>query len=194
MFQFQLFVCATIVFVAYFRLGYYRPWAFTSGIKAYFREKNELSGDVLMVLRRGVPIGTLMCSVDHGWLPTDIAFPSQMAELRRRYGYRIGYFGKFAVIPALQGKLVGKKLLADAVTGWSIRHGVDVAVMMVNPMHVGLYRRYGAVVIARSGGTKGMEKAPAVLMVLDFRHSPEIMRRRAEYILANTHPQTKVAA
>ncbi len=188
----QHIVCATIVFVAYAKLGYYHPLGIVGALRAYFAEKRKLQSDVLMVTRSGVPTGTLMCSRDNEALPTDLVFPKEMRVLREKYGGRIGYFGKFAVIPNLQGKLVGKQLLASAVTEWSLTNDVSVAVMMVNPNHVGLYRRYGAVELARTEGTKGLDKAPAVLMVLDYKMSSEIMRRRAEF-LENTD-QNMVAA
>ena len=134
-----------------------------------------------MVTKFGLPIGTLMCSKDDGWLPTDIAFTAEMQKLRLQYGSLIGYFGKFAVIPWLQGLAVGNQLLERAVTEWALSTGVEVAVMMVNPKHVRFYQSHGAEVLARSQKTKGMEKAPAVLMIIDFRKSPKIQELQTEY-------------
>ncbi len=184
--SFQHIFCAVIVFIAYTKLGYYHPWQIGKALLGYFSEKRRLGGDVLSVNKWGFPIGTLMCSVDKpGQLPTDTVFTDEMHALRTQYAGRLGYFGKFAVIPSLQGKLVGKQLLANAVTEWSFAHGVEVAVMMVNPAHVGLYRRYGAVEISRTDGTRGLEKAPAVLLVLDFSAPNKVREYREQYLRLN---------
>lgn len=185
----KFIICATIVFVAYCRLGYYHWHGFVGAVRAYFTEKRQLGGDVLMVTRAGVPVGTLMCSVDRGWLPVDTAFPAEMSALRRRFSGRLAYLGKFAVIPALQGGLVGESLMRQAAVEWAPVHGVDVAVMMVNPSHVPRYRRrFGAVELARTDGTIGLDKAPAVLMLLEYQRSAEIQRWRRESSSADTHP------
>lgn len=176
----QNLICATIVFVAYCRLGYYRWFGFLGAVRAYFHEQRHLAGDILKITRAGVPIGTLMCSVDRGWLPVDLAFPAEMAKLRQGFHGRIAYFGKFAVIPSFQGKLVGKLLMKQAALEWSPERGVDVAVMMVNPSHVPIYRRLGAIEIARTEGTIGLDKAPAVLMLLEYEKSAEVQRWRRE--------------
>lgn len=176
-------VCALLVFVAYCALGYYRLWGFPWAVRDYFKEKRHLGADILKYSRFGVPIGTLMCSVDRGRLPVDVAFATEMASLRQEYAGRLAYFGKFAVFPFLQGKQVGTALLERAVTSWSFDHGVTAVVMMVNPRHVRRYRSFGAREIARTEGTKGMEKAPAVLMVIDYHESRQVSLARTRHLV-----------
>lgn len=177
----QQFVCSVIVFITYTVMGYYRPYHLLSAVWAFFSEKRKLNGQVLAVKWCGIPLGTLMVSKDQGWLPIDVAFPKLAPELREKYGKRWVYYGKFGVIPWLQGGMVGHRLLEQAVFVWSEANGVDVAVMMVHPKHVRKYAKYGAVELARTGGTKGLEKAPAVLMVLDYNNSPKLLRLKEEF-------------
>lgn len=178
----QKLVCAALVFLAYCKLGYYHPWEIGKAVKAFFSEEKKLKAEVLSVKRFGIPIGTLMCSKDRGWLPIDLAFRPEMDALRELHGDHIGYLGKFAIIPPLQGKLVGTELLRQAVTKWSFDNDVLVVVMMVNPKHVRMYEKRGAKVLARSEGTKGLEKAPAVLMIMVLDDSEQAKNARIEYL------------
>lgn len=162
------FMCATIVFEAYRRLGYYSLGEFRKAVKSYFAEKEHLGGTVLSVKKWGLPVGTLMCAKDEGWLPTDLGFPVEMDAIRVLHGDHLGYLGKFAVVPGLQGQGVGMEILTAAVGIWAPKAEVRTFVMMVHPRHVRLYQRFGAVEIARIGGTAGLEKAPAVLLTLEF--------------------------
>ncbi len=179
---FQKIWCAWLVFVNYFALGYYRAWELPKAVWSYFSERRRLGAQVLAVKSHKVPVGTIMCSKDWGWLPTDIAFPEEMKALRLKFGRRLCYFGKFAVVPHLHGLQIGGNLMKMATAEWAFAHEVDVVVMMVNPSHVKMYLRRGAVVLAHSAGTKGMEKAPAVLMVLELDKSPQAKAWRAEYL------------
>lgn len=179
---FQKIVCAMIVFIAYCQLGYYSPFGLITAVIAYFAEMRRLKGSVLMATQYGIPVGTLMCSRDEGYLPVDLAFPNEMQNIREKYRGRIGYFGKFAVIPSLQGQLTGKKILLEAVTKWSFETDASLIVMMVHPKHVQIWSRYGAQTLATTQGTKGLEKAPAVLMMIDFNLSPKVQSYRNEYL------------
>lgn len=166
----RLLSCAILVFLAYRKMGYY-PWSQAKiALGLYFSEKNKLDAEVLTEYLWGfIPIGTLMCSVDKGWLPVDVMFPQEMRGLRRNSA-RLGYIGKFAVIPFLQGKRTGKRLIARA-KAWGATSELDHCVVIVNPKHVPYYIKMGFTLIAESNDTTpGLEKAPARLMYLDRKN------------------------
>ncbi len=175
---------ANIVFLAYRKMGYY-SWRKAAGaIGSYYKEKERLKGEVLAAKIGGITVGTLMCSVDNGWLPTDDIFPAEMQEVRR-LGVRIGYYGKLGVIPWLQGKCVGRLLVNSAVQ-WSLERGIELALIVVNPAHVSFHSRLGFSVLARSKeSAPGLEKAPAVLMALNRERLHWIdLTRRPKNVLA----------
>lgn len=177
--------CATLVFVAYLALGYYPLWGYFGAVKAYISERKKLGGAVFNQIRFGLPIGTLMCSVDQGCLPADDLFPLEMRKLREQQfaGRKIGYLGKFAIIPFLQGKCVGRSMLTRMATEWALFHTVDVIVMIVNPDHVKMWSKphYGAKVVAKRDNMTGLHGAEAVLMYLDFKESSAIRKCQGEY-------------
>ena len=179
-------VCSLIVFWSYYRQGYYTLWSWLSAVRSFFREKRKLSADVLTVSAYGIPVGTLMASIDNGWLPVDDAFPVEMAALRKHHPGKFAYFGKFAV--AHQGSIrkTGFRLVKKAATEWSLDREVEVAIMMVNPRHVPFYRRFGASEVARSEQVHGLEKAPAVLMIVRYNESPHIRGWQREYLQSST--------
>ncbi len=166
---------ANIVFLAYRKMGYY-SWRKAAGaIGSYYKEKERLKGEVLAAKIGGITVGTLMCSVDNGWLPTDDIFPAEMQEVRR-LGVRIGYFGKLGVVPWLQGKHTGLALVT-AATKWSIDQRIGKVLIIINPSHVRFYRRFGFTEIARSDeSAPGLEKAPAVMMELVGEKLPAMLR------------------
>jgi hypothetical protein len=77
-------LCAMIVFVAYCKMGYYTPFGLLKALRAYFAEKQRLSGEVLSVTFCGIPLGTLLASPDNGALPVDKPFPEEMAKVRQK--------------------------------------------------------------------------------------------------------------
>jgi hypothetical protein len=182
----QELACAGLVFQNYHRLGYYRWWGLLNAFWAFFKEKYVLRATVLTVTYNGIPVGTMMCSVDNGELPVDKIFPDQMQTLRSQYEKgRIGYFGKFAVAPTLHGEEIGMRLIGSAVNWWSLMNGVYAVVMIVHPKHARKYARFGAKELGRVGSVEGMEKAPAVLMSLDFEDYIRILQGRHERTARN---------
>lgn len=162
----RLLPCAIIVFFAYAKMGYY-PWSKVfSAVGAYYKEKQKLNGHVLVEYLWGFfPVGTLMCSVDPGWLPVDDVFPVNMQQIRQ-VDVRLGYFGKLAVLPYSYDKDTGKRLIARAKK-WAYEEQLDRAIILVHPRHVPYYLRVGYRKIHLSSHTPGLEKAPAVLLCID---------------------------
>ncbi len=176
--------CAFIVYLAYYQMGYYSLFGMRKAIIAYFNECRTLKADVLTVERNGMPVGTLLCARDHGWLPTDLAFPEAMVGIRDQYRGRLAYFGKFAVLPTMRGRLHGKQLHMKAVSEWSLANDVEAVVMIVNPRHARYYHGVGATEVARTEGTVGLEKAPAVLMILNYQKSKVVREFRRRYLFS----------
>jgi len=192
---FREFLCANLVFHNYLCLGYYRWYGYFTAISAFFVEKIRLHSTILMVTKHGVPIGTIMCSVDNGHLPVDRIFPDAMHELRKKYEPgRIGYFGKYAVAPYAHGGEIGMTLIGYAINWWSLKNGIYAAVMMVHPKHVRRYVRFGARELGCVTKVTGMEKAPAVLLILDYGDYIQIRQKRIERILANKKSVSHVAS
>ncbi len=158
-------------------MGYYAQHELTTALTDYRKERNKLHPYILVEELNGQVVGTMMLARDRGYMPTDIAFPEETAELRKKYGNRLGYAGKFAVDSRLRGNKVGTKLICQGVTWWVVRNGVDALCMMVNPRHVAFYQILGAKKIARCEGTPGLEKAPAELMLLDVAVFLERVKR-----------------
>jgi hypothetical protein len=174
MFSIRVAFSACMVFLAYVKMGYYKPWEVRHALRSYFKEGQRLEGEVLTIGGR-LPVGTMMCSEDKGWLPADDPFPAEMSELRARYT-RIGYYGKFAVWPWLSGLGFGEKLTYLALY-WTCERQLDLAVMLVNPSHVRFYKnRFGAEVLSQTNGTIGLDKAPAVLLAIKVTGSEKIQR------------------
>ncbi len=162
----KLLPCAATVFLAYAKMGYYPWYKATSAIGSYYKEKKKLNARVLVEhIWKFFPIGTLMCSVDSGWLPVDDVFPQQMQKIRQA-DIRLGYFGKFAVIPRMHGKRTGQRLIARA-REWALEERLDRVVIIVNPKHVTHYKTMGFHDINQSLGAPGLDKAPAVLLCID---------------------------
>ena len=184
MFELKLFIAACLLFTAYRRLGYYRRWFFLVAIWKYYREKKRLCAQVLTENRWGIPVGTLMCSVDRGWLPADEDFPSEMDKLRVKFvGITLGYLGKFAVWPHLKGQSIGRRLMIRAVCQWSQEAGVQAVIILADPEDVRKYRKFGAIEVARTKETKGLVGAESVLMYLIYADSEQIKRRRTSLTL-----------
>lgn len=159
----KLLPCAATVFLAYAKMGYYPWYKATSAIGSYYKEKKKLNARVLVeYFWKFIPIGTLMCTVDSGWLPVDDVFPQQMQKIRQA-DTRLGYFGKFAVIPFMHGRRTGQRLIRRAKE-WAIEEQIDHVVIIVNPKHESYYRTMGFHEINQSKGAPGLDKAPAVLM------------------------------
>lgn len=169
--------CAELVFGAYVDMGYYAPHERRRALQDYRKERNKLLPYILYEEQDGRVVGTMMLAVDRGYMPTDIAFPTETAEFRKKFGGRLGYAGKFAVDPELRGNKVGMKLICQGVSWWVIRNGVDALCMMVNPRHVAFYQILGAKKIAWNEGTPGLDKAPAELMLLDVAVFLERVKR-----------------
>ncbi len=183
----RLLPCAVTVFLAYGKMGYY-PWHHvTSAIGSYYKEKKKLKAAVLVEYLWGwFPIGTLMCSIDAGWLPVDVMFSHEMQNIRRDGG-RLGYFGKFAVIPRLHGKRTGKHLIDSAIR-WGRTECLSHVVVIVHPSHVKYYKQMGFTVVSRSHDTTpGLEKAPAVLLVLDVSRFNAERRHHIDTALCLNH-------
>lgn len=174
--------CAMIVFIAYCKMGYYTPFGLLKAFRAYFAEKQRLSGEVLSVTFCGIPLGTLLASPDNGALPVDKPFPEEMAKVRQKYKRKIGYYSKFAVMPLCQGGAVCRRLLVQAVTKWSFDHDVEAVVMIVHPDHAYIYEKMGAKQLAFKNETDGLNNAPSVLMLLVYNDVPSIKACRARYI------------
>lgn len=159
----KLFTCATTVFLAYAKMGYYPWYKATSAIGLYYKEYKKLNACILVEYMWGfIPIGTIMCSIDSGWLPIDDIFPEQMEKIRRA-GVQLGYFGKFAVTPSMRGKRAGQRLIGQAKK-WSLEQHLDQAVILVNPKHVPYYLRMGFHEIDWIKNMLGLKGAPAVLL------------------------------
>lgn len=179
----KLLPCAILVFLAYKKTGYYPSWLQVKlAVGSYYKEKNKLDGEVLIEYLWGfIPIGTLMCSVDKGWLPVDDMFNEKMSSIRRNAA-KLGYFGKFAVIPCLQGMATGLTLTARA-RAWGHAKNLDQVIIVVNPKHVNFYLKMGFELIGESDKTTpGLEKAPARLMYLDVKNLKEETVVEAECI------------
>ena len=174
---------AEVVFKAYVGQGYYYPNQRKKAGKAYEAERQALRATVLVQTKGREVVGTIMCAEDNFDLPVDrTVFADHMAEIRAELGsVRLGYFGKFGSTPGLEDQAIGRNLLIRAVTEWALARRVAAVVMIVNPKHVSCYARLGAQVVASTAGTPGLEKAPAVLLVLRFAESPQIVRVQNAY-------------
>jgi predicted GNAT family N-acyltransferase len=162
----RLFTCAAIVFLAYAKMGYYPWYKATSAIGSYYKEKKKLNACVLVEHIWGfLPIGTIMCSIDSGWLPIDELFPMQMEAIRQE-GVRLGYFGKFAVTPNMRGKQAGQRLIMQA-RKWTIEQHLDQAVILVNPKHVPYYLKMGFHKVDWIISVGDLKNAPAVLLSIN---------------------------
>jgi hypothetical protein len=174
--------CADVVFHAYVKQGYYRPGpdSQSNAKMAYLREARELQATVLTHIVNDQVVGTLMCSVDQGNLPTDIKFGPEMARIRQSLGAaKLGYLGKFGVLPGLEDQSIGIKLYTRAVTEWAFAHDIEAIVMVVNPIHERCYiRSMGAQKIGFCEVTADLEKAPAALLLLKFDESQYAKRLR----------------
>ncbi len=180
---------AYVVFEAYVQQGYYSADEREKAVETYLTECKMLEASVLNHLENGQIVGTLMCAVDRGNLPVDNGdFVSEMIQLRQDLGsIKLGYFGKFGTLPGRECDNVGRKLLIRAVTEWAFIYDVQAVVMMVNPKHVSCYVELGAKIVASVGSTPGLEKAPAVLLVLKFSDSRQITRVRNFYLSDRLH-------
>jgi GNAT superfamily N-acetyltransferase len=181
-----LLPCAILVFLAYKKTGYYPSWLSAKlAVGSYYKEKRKLGAKVFVEYLWGcIPIGTLMCSVDSGWLPIDVLFPEHMKDIRRTCP-RIGYLGKFAVLPTLCGKRIGLRLIHIA-RSWCIAHGVTHVVAIVAPRHVTFYKAIGFVDMAYDPGTLGDDCicAPSIIVLLDATKARRVIG--AQYSQATT--------
>ena len=167
-----------LVFASYGERGYCSV-ACATETEQYFDQKIS-SYETLVVQKENRILGTMRITLDKGKLPVDQEFPDQMAVVRKQ-GSKVAYYSKFAVDQEYWGsKEIGIALILEAIRRWK-QDAVDKAVMIVHPRHVHFYRLLGFKVVGDSVCAPGLEKAPAVMMVLEkfnFRDNHPILQNR----------------
>lgn len=125
-------------------------------------------------------VGTMSIMYDQGRIPTDEVFPDETAQVRSRAN-RVAYYGTFAVKPGMWRhgtRSVGLALIHEAIR-LAKADQVDAAIIIVHPRHIPFYQRFGFKVVAKRDNMPGLEKAPAVMMVLMDGSCLERLARRA---------------
>ena len=169
-----------LLFAAYGERGYCSV-ASATGTEQYFDTPPSLFEGILVAQNKNKIVGTIKITIDSGSLPIDEEFPAEMAAVRNG-ACKIAYYSRFAVDrDCWSSKEVSAALIAEAICRWK-QNGIDAAIMIVHPRHVRFYKLLGFKVIGRSDCAPGLEKAPAVLMVLeksDVRDAyPQLLRKR----------------
>lgn len=188
-------VSAWIVFRAYTAHKYFKANAFglLQCYGDYFAQLFFLKGNVITERNaNGQIIGTVMASID-GATPADKIFPKEMATARSKYR-TIGYIGKFAVNPGLQGEVVGLLLLEKVVMKWSRNRKVEALTLIVNPSHKNFYVKIGGEEIGYTAGVEGLEKAPGVLLVIDLKSAISRIERAHRLLQRRMSSREKVEA
>lgn len=132
----------------------------------YLNMKNEFA---LMAEIDGKTVGTMSVIYAEGGrkLPSDEYFPIQTDEVRKTSG-KIAYYGTFAVQSGMWARgecSVGLALIREAIRR-AKQEAINAKIIIVHPRHVSFYMALGFEEVARRDNMPGLEKAPAVMMVL----------------------------
>lgn len=144
--------------------------------------KNDKALVLLAETAQKEAVGTMSILLDTGHLPTDQAFPGETAHLRNT-SRQIAYLGSFGVPKKYWGAgmlSIGLALIREMIA-WAASSDdrADTAVIVVNPRHVRFYRALGFEPVANRDNMPGLEKAPAVMMVLDSLGIQTLLARAA---------------
>jgi len=129
----------------------------------YLTHKNEFA----LVARIDEEIvGTMTVTYDRGKLPCDEWFPDETISVRK-VSRKVAYYGKLAVEPDLwQSALsIGFALIGEAIARASA-DGIDAGICIVHPRHVRFYKALGFEEVGQRDNMPGLEKAPAVMLVI----------------------------
>ena len=169
-----------LLLAAYGERGYC-PGAIATGTEQYFALERSHTL-VLVAEQDGVLRGTMRTTLDEGTLPIDEEFPAAIAKLRSSAA-KICYYSRFAVNPMFWGaRRVGLALIAEAFR-LAKYECIDACVIVVHPHHVDFYQRMMFRVVDEIPCIPGLEKAPAVLMILALRElqaDNQVIRRSAK--------------
>lgn len=159
-------------------------------IEQYLKNDNAL---VLIAQRANEIVGTMSILFDTGKIPTDEVFPTETAEVRKA-SRQVAFLGSFAVRKEewKTGMLsIGFALICEVIARAS-NYDANTAVIVVNPRHVRFYSNMlGFKKVAYCDNMPGLEKAPAVMMVLDSSGIQNLLARapaRSRLQHASTNP------
>jgi len=138
-------------------------------------------------------VGTMSILFDTGKIPTDEVFPAETTRVRET-SRQVAYLGSFAVRKEewKTGMLsIGFALICEVIARAS-NYDANTAVIVVNPRHVRFYSNMlGFKKVAYCDNMPGLEKAPAVMMVLDSSGIQNLLARaptRSRLQNASTNP------
>ncbi|MDE2021649.1 MAG: GNAT family N-acetyltransferase [Patescibacteria group bacterium] len=126
----------------------------------------------------GEAVGTMSVVYDDGKLPTDELFSVETSRVRDT-STQLAYYGTFAVKAGMWRSgtnSIGLALIHEAVRRAKL-DGVDAAIIIVHPRHVSFYKALGFEEVARRDDMPGLEKAPAVMLVITGKAAQDLFER-----------------
>lgn len=161
------------------------------GYQAVSLPKNQTADrTTLTAIEDGTTIGTITVGLDGAaGMNCEQVFPEEVDQLRAQFG-RICEFTKLAVDPGAGTQRVLAALFHVAYIVAHRLRGYDAVVMEVNPRHVRFYERM------LGGKVFGEERlnlsvnAPAVLLVIDFRHVADQIAMYADAAAPSAHDRS----
>ena len=159
----------------YRRKGYVsspRSWKSLCTLCSRFRDfmqrvhrlnQDPLQGQVVVVKKHGLVIGTVCVECNPPRTPIDDIFPDELASLCNS-NQSFVYLSSFAVGSSYRCTRLALRMLRHI---WSSvkEKGFDVGICVVHPDHASFYKRFGFTEIAVSN-ISGLNQAPAALLVI----------------------------
>ena len=132
--------------------------------KAKTFNQDPSQGEIVVVKKFGIVVGTICVWFNPAHTPIDNLFPDELARLRNSTA-RFVYLGSFAIASKYNCTRLSLRMLRDI---WETieAKGIENGVCVVHPDHVKIYERFGFRVEAISENMLGLAQAPATLMVI----------------------------
>lgn len=167
----EAFICFRLVVHSYQQRGYLPNTKTVNGALVllarfivWVREmvRFKMGGGYVFVAKDKEKIlGTIMVYFSPKKIPL---FGKEFAELRAKSS-KIAYLGSFATIESCKCTRTSLKMMQE-VKKELLARGIESALCIVHPDHVGLYKRYGFVTKASRKAMPGLKNAPAVLIAV----------------------------